>query len=107
LAWTNADSLVRVCDLPRHELNRKHPTQKPIALMEWCLSLSWTENLNLIFDPFLGSGTTAVAAKKLGRHFIGCEISEQYCEIAKQRLIQCDTGVSPKEQKAGQKALWH
>ena len=39
-----------------------------------------------VFDPFLGSGTTAVAAKKLGRHFLGFEISPEYCKIAEERI---------------------
>ena len=39
-----------------------------------------------ILDPFLGSGTTAVAAKKLGRHFLGFEISSEYCRIARERI---------------------
>jgi DNA modification methylase len=84
--------------------DRTHTTQKPISLMEWCLSFA--PDADLIFDPFLGSGTTAVAAKKLGRHFIGSEISETYCHIAEQRLEAVDTGVSVKEQNIGQLALF-
>ena len=41
---------------------------------------------DVVFDPFLGSGTTAVAAKQSGRIYIGCDISEDYCEIAEKRL---------------------
>ncbi len=63
-----------------------HPTMKPIALMRWCLELSG--DVNLILDPFLGSGTTAVAAKQLGRKFVGVEIEEKYCKIAVDRLRQ-------------------
>jgi len=62
-----------------------HPAQKPlepiIDMIQWC-----TEEEGLILDPFLGSGTTAVAAKKLGRHFLGFEISEEYCRIARERI---------------------
>jgi site-specific DNA-methyltransferase (adenine-specific) len=63
-----------------------HPTQKPIQLMEWCLRN--TNEADIILDCFLGSGTTAVAAKELGRRFIGVEISSAYCQIAKSRLRQ-------------------
>ena len=41
---------------------------------------------DVVFDPFLGSGTTAVAAKQAGRIYVGCDISEEYCKIAEQRL---------------------
>ena len=64
-----------------------HPTQKPEALMSWVLGLRWTPP-GTILDPFMGSGTTLVAAKQLGRKAIGIEIEEKYCEIAVKRLAQ-------------------
>lgn len=65
---------------------RFHPTQKPLSLMKWCLS--FFPNASTILDPFMGSGTTLVAAKLLGRRAIGIEIEERYCEIAVNRLRQ-------------------
>lgn len=64
-----------------------HPCPKPKNLYEW-LIVQGTDFGDLILDPFLGSGTTAVCAKKLGRHSIGIEISEKYCQIAVERLRQ-------------------
>ena len=63
-----------------------HPTQKPIALMKWCIGLA--DDPQTILDPFLGSGTTLRACKDLGRRGIGIEIEERYCEIAARRLEQ-------------------
>jgi len=83
--------------------NKVHPTQKPLDLMLWCLSFS---DANLILDPFCGSGTTCVAAKMLGRRYIGIDISEDYCQIARDRLRAVDTGVPVKEARAGQGALF-
>ena len=62
--------------------NVAHPTQKPIALMEWCIGM--TEGT--ILDPFMGSGTTGVAAVRLGRRFIGIEIEPRYFDIACRRI---------------------
>ncbi len=64
---------------------RKHPTQKPLALMRWVIERCPP---GTILDPFMGSGTTLVAAKSLGRKSIGIEIEERYCEIAAQRCSQ-------------------
>lgn len=64
-----------------------HPTTKPLSLIKNMIINGSDEN-DLILDPFLGSGTTAVAAKQLKRNYIGIEISEKYVEIAKQRLKQ-------------------
>ena len=69
------------------ERGNNHPAPYPITIPARCIKSACPEN-GLIFDPFLGSGTTAVAAKQLNRNFIGIEISEKYCEIARQRLRQ-------------------
>lgn len=64
-----------------------HHDQKPIIL--WSKLVSWFSSVgDLIFDPFMGSGTTAVAAKQLNRRFIGFEINQKYVDIAKERLRQ-------------------
>jgi len=64
---------------------RQHPTQKPLDLIKKIIELSSNEG-DIINDPFLGSGTTAVACKELGRRYIGIEISPEYCEIARRRI---------------------
>ena len=83
----------------------QHPSPKPLnvmlALMKW-----YTNPDDIILDPFCGSGTTCVAAKMLGRRYIGIDISSDYCEIARDRLRACDTGVPVKEARAGQGALF-
>ena len=94
LAWTNVVKGCRRFRYLWHGMMRAgrediwHPTQKPVALMRWCLSFPWTEHLGLVLDPFMGSGTTLVAAKQLGRKAIGIEIEERYCEIAARRMAQ-------------------
>lgn len=63
-----------------------HPTQKPVDLMRWCLT--FFPDAKTVLDPFMGSGTTLVAAKLEGRRAVGIEIEERYCEIAANRLRQ-------------------
>ena len=69
------------------ERNRKHPAQKPLAMMSQIVRVSSRPG-DLVVDPFMGSGTTLRAAKDLGRRAIGIEIDERYCEIAAKRLSQ-------------------
>lgn len=66
---------------------RYHPTQKPTELVARLIE-DWSDAGGVILDPFLGSGTTAIAAKILGRHYIGIEREPKYLEIAKKRLAQ-------------------
>ena len=95
LAWTDRKSAVRMFrwqwagmlqqDMGRKE-KRVHPTQKPLAVMKWCLSLF--PDAQSVLDPFCGSGTTLVAAKAMGLSAAGIEAEEKYCEIAAKRLSQ-------------------
>ena len=78
----------------RSEKN-EHSCPKPINLWKNVLLKGSVKENDIIFDPLLGSGTTAVAAKHLGRRYIGIEISEKYCEIARGRLRQDILELSP------------
>ncbi|MBQ9439002.1 MAG: site-specific DNA-methyltransferase [Paludibacteraceae bacterium] len=69
--------------------NTDHPTQKPEKLIAK-LILASSRPGDIVFDPFLGSGTTAVVAKKLARHFLGVEINEEYCLWAAKRLMNAE-----------------
>jgi hypothetical protein len=89
LAWTSLAMPLRVKNLHRTHLwqeNPEHPTQKPTELMEWCLS--FVPNAKTILDPFMGSGTTGVAAVQQGRQFVGIEREPKYFEIACERIRQ-------------------
>ena len=68
------------------EKNNGHCTQKPISLMQRIIKTSSKEN-QVVLDPFVGSGSSAVACKRLNRRFIGFEISKEYCDIANSRLL--------------------
>lgn len=93
LAWTNFDRksvkklTVEWNGLLGKEEFRDHPTQKPVELMSLCLS-KYALEAKAVIDPFMGSGTSLVAAKKQGIRAIGIEIEEKYCEIAAKRLSQ-------------------
>lgn len=69
--------------------NTDHPTQKPEKLVAKVILASSKPN-DIVFDPFLGSGTTSVVAKKLGRNFVGIEIDEMYACLAEKRLEMAD-----------------
>ena len=86
VAWTSRDAVLKQFTKAKQTASRMHPTQKPLALMQWCLGL--VPDAETVLDPFMGSGTTLVAAKLEGRRAVGIEISEKYCQIAVNRLRQ-------------------
>ncbi len=69
-----------------------HPTQKPIAVIMWLLRYL-TNKDDVVLDPFLGTGTTALAAKRLVRNYIGIEIDPKYVKMAEKRLAQLHLGI--------------
>jgi site-specific DNA-methyltransferase (adenine-specific)/modification methylase len=92
LAWTNLRKAVRRIQFRWNGMIRQnneprgdHPTQKPLGVMRWCIQ-HLPDDARTILDPFMGSGTTGVAAVSLGRKFIGIEIEEKYFDIARRRI---------------------
>jgi site-specific DNA-methyltransferase (adenine-specific)/modification methylase len=81
MAWTNIDTPAKMFRKSVTSYAKEHPTQKPVELMAWCMG--WREGD--VFDPFLGSGTTLIAAEQLGRKCYGMEISPQYCDVIVKR----------------------
>ena len=96
LAWTNQNKALRMFRWRWNGMLQEHagklkeerlwPSMKPLALMKWCLSLF--PDAKTVLDPFMGSGTTLVAAKQAGCEAIGIEQQEKGCEIAAKRLSQ-------------------
>lgn len=92
LAWTNWPKAVRRLQwlwngmIRQGNEERFHPTQKPLEVMKWVIELC--PKAETVLDPFMGSGTTGVAAIQLGRKFIGIERDERYFEIACKRIEQ-------------------
>lgn len=91
IAWTNIEKkpikkyIVIQQGFVAEEKDRVHPTQKPVKLFGHILN-DYSKEGEIIFDPFLGSGTTAIACKMLKRNYVGCEISPEYCKIAEERI---------------------
>ncbi|MEE8389480.1 MAG: site-specific DNA-methyltransferase, partial [Anaerolineae bacterium] len=71
--------------------NRNHSAAFPVPLPTWFIKL-FTQPRDTVLDPFIGSGTTAVAAKQLGRYYIGVDIDEEYCQLARKRVM----GIQPR-----------
>lgn len=86
-AWSSEQKAARIFNYPRAKAlqdGKEHPTQKPIALMKWCIE--FFPKSQTILDPFMGSGTTGVAAVQMGRDFVGIEREPKYFDIACKRI---------------------
>jgi site-specific DNA-methyltransferase (adenine-specific)/modification methylase len=112
LAWTNWPKAVRRITwrwngmLRQGNEERHHPTQKPLEVMKWVIGLC--PKADSILDPFMGSGTTGVAAVEMGRSFIGIEREEKYFDLARRRIEQAYATpelFTPAAPKAVQEAL--
>jgi site-specific DNA-methyltransferase (adenine-specific)/modification methylase len=95
LAWTNLPKAVRVIRYMWNGMLREkgaqrgdHPTQKPLEVMKWCIGHA--PDSEAILDPFMGSGTTGVAAIQMGKAFIGIEREERYFEAAVRRIREAN-----------------
>jgi site-specific DNA-methyltransferase (adenine-specific) len=91
LAWTNQNAALRVFTCGRHVLHMdgaEHPTQKPISVMRWCIEQAKVPPGGAILDPYMGSGSTGVAAVQMRHPFIGIEIEPRYFDIACRRIEQ-------------------
>ena len=83
----------------RNEQRTGHPAEKPLDLMDWIIK-TYTNEGDIILDPFMGSGTTGVACLKNNRNFIGIEKDENYFKIAEQRMsLTAGDGILPKSRK--------
>jgi site-specific DNA-methyltransferase (adenine-specific)/modification methylase len=106
-AWHSLKGASRICSfmwkgglacvkIGENNGRREHPTQKPVGLMRWCIEQVKVNERAMICDPYMGSGTTGVAAVRLGRRFIGIEIEPKYFEIARKRIeAECRQGKLP------------
>jgi site-specific DNA-methyltransferase (adenine-specific)/modification methylase len=86
IAWTSLDANTKRFSHPVGRVLHGHPSEKPLQLMRW--TLETVKAFGVIFDPFMGSGTTGVAAIQLGRKFIGIEREPKYFDIACKRIEQ-------------------
>jgi site-specific DNA-methyltransferase (adenine-specific) len=88
LAWTSMDKNTRAWRMSQVQaygaMDKQHPSQKPLGLMEWCIKHAG--NPATVLDPYMGSGTTGVACMNLGRAFIGIEREPKYFDIACRRI---------------------
>ena len=87
LAWTNLDRPAKRFRGTVGRVEFGHPTQKPLDLMKWTIQqVDFFGLAKTVFDPFMGSGTTGVAAVQMGRKFVGIEIEPKYFDIACRRI---------------------
>lgn len=103
LAWANFRSVVRQFTQSSEKTNRVHPTQKPVSLMGWIIK-RFNLTTKTILDPFLGSGSTLIAAEKTGRICYGMELDPKYVDVIVQRYVDYTGNATIK--KNGEEITW-
>ena len=88
MAWVSKQAPAKMYKKRVVSIEKFHPTTKPYEMMAWCLK--FFPDALTVLDPFLGSGTTALACKMLGRNYIGIEKEQKYVDIANQRIADFD-----------------
>jgi DNA modification methylase len=102
MAWTSFNNALRIKEYARALANREeknHPTQKPIEIMNWCFEYAdrhTKKEIKLVFDAYLGSGSTMVAAHQLGRKCYGMELDPKYCQVIIDRMHKLDPSLKIK-----------
>jgi site-specific DNA-methyltransferase (adenine-specific)/modification methylase len=86
MAWTNLDRPAKCWDGNVGRVEYGHPTEKPVALMRWCIEQAKVPPGGAILDPYMGSGSTGVAAMQMRHPFVGIEIEPRYFDIACRRI---------------------
>ena len=84
MAWTNIKTPAKMFRQSVTSYSKEHPTQKPVNLMEWCIS--YCKETTTIIDPYMGSGTTGVACMNMKKQFVGIEREQKYFDIACKRI---------------------
>ncbi len=96
MAWTSFNNALRIKEYARAKANREeknHPTQKPIEIMSWCFEYADRHSKNeikLVLDAYLGSGSTMVTCHQLNRKCYGMELDPKYCDVIVKRMIKLD-----------------
>ena len=102
MAWTSFNNALRIKEYARALANREeknHPTQKPIEIINWCFEYADRHSKNeikLVFDAYLGSGSTMVAAHQLNRKCYGMELDPKYCQVIIDRMHKLDPSLEIK-----------
>jgi DNA modification methylase len=102
MAWTSFNNALRIKEYARAKANREeknHPTQKPIEIMSWCFEYADRHSKNeikLVLDAYLGSGSTMVTSHQLNRKCYGMELDPKYCQVIIDRMLKLDPSLSVK-----------
>jgi site-specific DNA-methyltransferase (adenine-specific) len=102
MAWTSFNNALRIKEYARAKANREeknHPTQKPIEILNWCFEYAdrhSKQEIKLVLDAYLGSGSTMVAAHQLNRKCYGMELDPKYCQVIVDRMIKLDPSLEVK-----------